>query len=341
MKPCFENLVALSRTDCECYDLEEIVQKTNFGLFLDEHEGIDLQLIQNALKCGEDLQKNYNRIYENALNFLESDLQVEISNQYKQRYSTYVGRIGERKYSRTVPASTLAGIKLDTTNAEGASIVLKAIHFYFANTGELTLSVYKNGEKLEDDYTVTIDTSAVLFELPSPLILPITENGIRNEYHLFYETNGLQPMDNKTTCNCSGIENARKKYLTPKGVSGETFETLKDNSTYAYGMSLEVTISCSIDNLVCGFMLDSTFERRFAIAQWYKMAVLTIEALFASREINFDTFSDRDYLYGRNNKFAKEYSGIVTWLSENTNIHESNCFICNSNKVMSMGKNLI
>lgn len=218
---------------------------------------------------------------------------------------------------------------------------MSTIYLYFANTGSLTLEIYKNGEKLDDDYDINIDSTSVKFDLPSPLILPITENGVRNEYHFLYAPGSLQPMNNKTSCGCSGIESNRKKFLTPVGVIGTDIDNLSTNSNFAYGLSLEVVVSCSIDNIICEFMIDTVFERRFAMAQWYKMGVLIIEALFASREINFDTFTDREYLYGRRSKFDKQYRNLVLWLSENTTINQSNCFVCDSTKVMKMGKNLI
>ncbi|MGG5486259.1 hypothetical protein [Gaetbulibacter sp. PBL-D1] len=342
MKYCYENLVGLSRTECDCYEVDEALTKSTQGLWLDELEGIDMEVIKNALKCGEELSDNFEKIYNNAINFLESELQVEISNHYQQKHKAYVGRIGERKFSQTLATSTYSGLKLDTKHIEGASIIVKKVMLYFANTGTLTLEVYKNGEKLDDDYEITIDAvGGVVHELESPLILPIVENGEKNEYMFVYETGSLQPYNTKTSCGCSGVESVRKKYITPVGVKGATIEGLDNVSNYSFGLSLDVVISCSIDSLICDFLVDSVFERRFAMALWYKMGVLTIEDLFASRDINFDTFSDREYLYGRKRKFEKNFSSLVMWLAENSTIHNSNCFVCNTQKKVSMGGKLI
>lgn len=341
MKPCFENLVGLSRSECECFDdIDPELSKSKLKLWLDELEGIDLELIQNAIQCGDDLEKNFEKIYSNGVNFLESDIQVAISESYKQRNKPFVGIIGELKFDRPIATENMVGLKLKTQHVDGASIVVKSINLFFQNTGNIILQVYKNDQKL-GEYPIEILNKRQLFEFPLPLNLPIVENGMRNEYYFVYEANTMQPMNNKTSCGCQGVEQIRSKFLVPSGVKGTAFINLINDPQWAYGLSLNAVISCSIDNLICEFMVDTTFERRAGMALWYKMGVLLIEKLFASRSINFDTFTDREYLYTRKKKFESLYTNLVMWLAENSRINESNCFVCDSTKVMKMGKILI
>ncbi len=341
MKSCFEGLVGLSQLECECFTVAAAQKESSLNLFVDDLEGIDLELIQNAIGCGDTLEQSFDKMYGSAVNFFESDLQVGISENFRQKNKAYIGKIGETKFSSPISTSTYVGMKLKTNHVDGASIVVNSINFYFNNTGEIILQVYKNDELLSTEYTIPIVAQSTNYPLPEPLILPIVENGIRNDYYFVYAVGTMQPMNNKTSCSCSGIEEVRSKFLTAQGVKGPTFEDLDIDSNYAYGMSLNVLISCSIDNLVCGFMDDDVFLRRTGMALWYKMGVLFIEKVFASRKINFDTFSDREYLYTRKKKFESNYSNLVMWLSENSRITESNCFICDTRKVMTMGKNLI
>lgn len=340
MKTCFEGLVGLSQSECECYTVDAELKESSLNLFVDELEGIDLQLIQNAIKCGEDLSQNFEKLQNNAFNFFQSDLQVAIADSYKQNYKPFTGKLGETKNSATIPSGSFIGLKLDTKHVEGAAIILNSINLFFYNSGTVTLQVYKNDELLDDEYIIEVTPGTTKHTLTTPLILPIYENGIKNEYYFVYDGTGLQPMNNKVSCGCQGVEQLRGKFLTLRGVYGTSIDnyTTKD---YAYGLSLNVSISCSIDNMLCDFMMDDTFNRRAGMAIWYKLGVLMIEKLFASREINFDTFSDREYLYGRRNKFEKNYKNIILWLSENTTIDNSNCFVCDSTKTMTMGKNLI
>lgn len=341
MKACLEGLVGLSQTECECYTIEDdSLKESSLGLFVDDLEGIDLELIQNAIKCGDTLSTNFEKLYNNAVNFFESDLQIAISESYKQKHSPFIGKIGETKYTNVTPINTFVGLKLDTKYVDGAAIILNSINLFFDNSGTVSLQVYKNDETFGTPYSIPVTQGNTLHKLPTPLILPIYENGIKNNYYFVYNGAGLQPMDNKTSCGCAGVEQLRGKFLTAKGVFGTSINSYSTKE-YAYGLSLNVTISCSIDNMLCDFMVDSTFKRMAGQAIWWKLGVLMIEKLFASREINFDTFSDREYLYGRKNKFEKNYKNIILWLSENTTINNSNCFICDSTKVMTMGKILM
>lgn len=342
MKECLEGLVGLSRTDCECFSsLPEAVKESSLNLFVDELEGIDLQVIENALNCGDDLGDDFETMYENAVNLFEVDLQVAISETYKQKFKPYIGKAGELKYSKVVSTSALGGIKLDTNYVDGASIVVKAINLLFNASGTVTLKVYKNDEELEDlEQEIVVASGKTTHTLPTPFNLPIVENGIQNDYFFVYETAGLQPYDNKTSCGCSGVEQLRGKFLTVRGVTGSDIDNLATNS-YAYGISLDLVVSCSIDNLLCEFMVENTFMRMAGQALWYKLGVLTIESLFASRQINFDTFSDREYLYGRKSKFDKNYKNIIAWLADNTTINSSNCFVCNPINKSIVGKILL
>lgn len=341
MKTCFEGLVALSQTECDCYDIDAALKESSLNLFLDDHEAIDLQLIQNAIGCGEELETSFEKIYNSAVNFFESDLQAAISENYRQRYSPYVGRIGERKFDKALPLNTLMGMKLETNNVDSASIVIKTISLFFDAPGNINLMVYKNDEKLETEYPIAVVEGITEYELESPLNLIISANGLKNDYFFVYTSDGPKPMNNKNSCSCSAIESVRGKFLKSKGVSGALFSTLKVDSTYAYGISINASISCSIETILCDFTVDTLFNRRVGLALWYKMGALMIEKLFASREINYDTMSDREYLYGRKGKYEKDYKSIVLWLSENTLIKNSNCFVCDSTKTITMGKNLI
>jgi len=338
MKECFENLVGLSQLDCECYDFDASLKSSDLGLFLDEHEGIDLELIKNALGCGNDLEQIFNSIYARAVNFFESDLQVEISQSHKQKYPPFIGKIGERKYDKAYRQSTLSGLKLETRNIDSASIVVKSMNLYFDSPGNIQLQIYKNNETFGDAIDIAVIEGVTKHTFSTVLNLPISEDGVNNDYYFLYTSDGPKPMNNKTSCSCNGIESVRGKFLKPKGVYGTEFYDLSIDSTYAYGISLDATISCSIDPMLCDFMVDHLFNRRAGIVLWYKMGVLTIEEVFASRNINYDTMSDREYLYGRKKKYEKEYKNLVMWLAENTTITQSNCFVCNNNKRMTMGK---
>src|SRR5690606_28036467 len=153
------------------------------------------------------------------------------------------------------------GLKLDTKHVEGAAIILNSINLFFNNSGTVTLQVYKNDELLDDEYVIEVTPGTTSHQLETPLMLPIYENGIKNDYYFVYDGTGLQPMNNKVSCGCQGVEQLRGKFLTLRGVYGTSIDNYTTKE-YAYGLSLNVSISCSIDNMLCDFMLDDTFQRR-------------------------------------------------------------------------------
>lgn len=343
MKQCLDKLVGLSRTECECIKIDSELRESKYNLFVDELEGIDLELINNSLGCGEELEDNFEKMYETATSFFETDLQVELGLHYKQRHSPYTGRIGEQKYSGALNVTeSLLGLKLSTKKITGATAVINQILLYFNNTGQINLKVYQGKDVLLKEYTgINVVNGTTTFNLPEPLVLPLTTYGHSEEYYFVYELPpGLKPMNNETKCGCHGIESVRGVFLSPSGVKGTTMYDLK-TSSQAMGLSLNATIGCSIENNLCELISPELIKRKVAIALWYKMGVLTLEKLFGSREINYDTISNGEYLYTRKKKFESLYKSIVEWLGENVELTDSDCFICNTNKQMSIGKILI
>lgn len=339
MKDCLTGLVGLSQSDCECYNAELTpeLKLSPFGLFIDDLEGIDMELIKNAVGCGDTLEENFTKIYNSSIILFESDLQVAIAENYKQKFKPYTGRVGEKKYDKPISVMPLAGIKLDTQYVEGASIIVNSVDLYFNAAGTINLQVYKN-EELLDTIAIDVVEGKTNHAFETPLKLPIVENGERNEYYFVYAPGALLPMNNKISCGCGGIESVRGKFFKPYGVKGSDFETLGTDTNHAFGISLNVLVSCSVDNILCDLTVNNTFYVRLAMAVWYKLGVKVIEELFSSREINFDTFSDREYLYTRKKKFEANYKNLILWLSENADIQYSNCFVCNSSTKMTMGK---
>ncbi|AVR47255.1 hypothetical protein C7S20_19465 [Christiangramia fulva] len=340
MKECLEGLVGLSKSDCPCYTIDDpAVKESTMGLFLDDLEGIDLEIVQIALKCGEDLVDNFNNLYSKAAFKLETDLQVAIADNYRQKYNPYNGRIGEKKFDKPIAVQPLVGLKLDTKYVEGASIVIKSVDLYFNAAGTITLQVWKNDEHLTDyDETINVVDGKTSHNYTTPLNLPIVENYEKNDYYFVYAPGALQPMNNKYSCGCQGVESVRGNFLKPYGVKGADFDSLSIDNTYAFGISLNAVISCSIDSLLCDFTIDDKFYRMLAIALWYKMGELLIEEFFGSREISFDAFSNREFMDKQRYRFRANCKNSIDWMAENSAIYQSNCFICNPQTRATMGK---
>ena len=51
---CFENIIGLSRTDCECVEARPVdAGVTESGLYLDELDGLTIRMAEAKRDCGE------------------------------------------------------------------------------------------------------------------------------------------------------------------------------------------------------------------------------------------------------------------------------------------------
>ena len=98
---CFENIIGLSRTDCECVEDRPVSAGTSAsGLYLDELEGLSIRLADTKRDCGESsLWTMMARARENAVKDMVSDILACLNREAAIRRRSGSAIVGDTKKS--------------------------------------------------------------------------------------------------------------------------------------------------------------------------------------------------------------------------------------------------
>ncbi|MDV7400113.1 hypothetical protein RZS08_52340, partial [Arthrospira platensis SPKY1] len=98
---CFENVIGITQTDCECYgDIES--QESLSGLYLDQL--VELADVFQLVDCqnGSDVSEVISNSIEQAKQEFLADFNANILNRFKIRRNIFSGVIGKPTYKRTM-----------------------------------------------------------------------------------------------------------------------------------------------------------------------------------------------------------------------------------------------
>lgn len=94
-------------------------------------------------------------------------------------------------------------------------------------------------------------------------------------------------------------------------------------------------IECKVGNLVCKeFDKDDGIAISVAWALLYQTGISVVTSILSSNEVNRYTMLKKEHLMGIRNHYKKEYAILISWLKENININDSDCFICRDNSIV-------
>ena len=360
---CLENIIGLSQTECPCYDdnkpADADVSKS--GLFLDELEGLTLQLIGSDVECGDEgVWSKMEKAVKIARNTLRTDVLGAITEFASTRRSTFMGKIGQLK-SKTiiVPQTNYMGIKLNTYDIKGGEFTLKGITTWMDQTAMFDVYIYNNvdqdplliipnieslaGQKKENPLAADPNLTFPLYSVDL-----CGDNGESSqlEYYIVYQPIGFNPRDNKIECGCARREEWTK-WVDADGITGDDVSTTElreamPESDRANGLILDVVINCATANLICGgenedldYMNDPT-ARVIANCIQLKAGEVLINDILSSGNINRFTMMSRESLYGKRNHYAKEYGYRIDWLGENMSIEGNDCLGCQDNRIQNV-----
>lgn len=340
---CFENIIGISRTDCECFSDEfnsgAAISKS--GLYMDELSESPFKLsdIKAGMSLCDGLQVKMEKARANAITYFREALFRGMSAKYSQSAEPYSGYIGGHAFTKNFSVGAdYAGIVLNAKKMHGATLTLKQIDTYFAQTSSFNVSVYVDDVLME---TIPVESTAgekKMNELSTPLQLPLTdENGTPYRYKIVYQTDGLTPKDNTIGCGC-GHESKLDKFFQRSGV---IFNDINQISTtgYAYGLSLVVNVSCGSDEIICSAYGNDAFFKVTAEAAIQRKAVeFLIIDLLSSKVINRETMTNREAMAANKAYLHNKFKNDVQWLAENMKIPAGGCFACNpQQKTISIG----
>lgn len=356
---CFENIIGLSRTDCECFD-ENTFNVSNSNIFLDELEGLELNKIKGAADCGKgSLWQLMDTARTNAIESYIGDMNAGLFQKYQLKRQAFKGAIGgsRAKGSLTIN-NTYAGLRIFCGDIVSGKLTITGINTYFTGTGVLTLYLYNNNNELLN--TISVNTQANTFKhnpLAANIELELHDKYTENiEYYLFYQYDpNNKPKANTVACGCDGFKpvfNVSKPYCYQTQTNkrygwanwlmcgGITFDTIDfeceesqygNVGNYMNGLSLDVELSCDVSEVLC----DDTFDFvtnplaiSTALAIRYRAGQFLIGDILSSANVNRYTMMDGSLLQKWYMEYGNKYKEQLDWAIPTIDITANDCLEC-------------
>jgi len=180
--PCYGNIIGLSRTQCVCDTVPESASESDSGLWMDELEGMSLNLAESAADCkrGNVWELMEVSRYE-AVEAFKTDLLSCIRSEAAIKRSAFNGVIGDaRKANKWISLNnTYHGFRLKFADIQGGYAKLRRIGVYFNISDTFDIEIYDNISEAPID---TISVTTVAGELTWIDITPVIDFDINNPY---------------------------------------------------------------------------------------------------------------------------------------------------------------
>lgn len=353
---CYESIVGLTRTDCECYEnLPDYAADSLSGLYIDELIG--LSFIQSLTNCdnGNDLFLNIEKARDNAITTFQADTNALLLQNFKVRRNPFYGGIGRAVSNNNVSLNTgeYLGVRMYCDNVKSGVLYIKSIGALFQDTGAIALTIYNNlGETIG---TYALSTSANLHtQTTVDLELPLHSDYIDHlEYFFVYQYDGLiRPKVNDIKCSCGRFKPVfdcnnpyfRTKHETTYGwadwlmVGGVKSASLPDFTdmscgcnNYMYGLTFQVELRCKISEVLCLDQLDfegNPLAAAIAIAIQNKSGEVLGNWFLQSGNLNRWTLINAEQLALDVARFQKTYNDMIQYIVASADITQNDCLAC-------------
>lgn len=364
--PCYGNIIGLSRTQCVCDTVPSSASESDSGLYMDELEGMSLNLAESAADCkrGNVWELMETARYE-AVEAFKTDLLSCIRSEAAIKRSPFNGVIGDpKKANKWINlTNTYHGFRLNFADIQGGYAKARRIGVYFNITDTFDIEIYDNISQAPID---TISVTTVAGELTWIDISPVIDFDINSpygmggmEYDFIYQpTGGIKARNTVVSCGCGGYQPrwdlAHPQYLAVGnkgnygwaayamaiGIKGNDLTTRADWTTTneTQGILLDMQFGCDTSKTICNGELDyvnNPFALAMAHAVRYKADAVLIAKILTTGNINRYSLLDGEVLSGMMNRFNAEYNDrVFRYLCpqiarpENLNTY-SDCFTCN------------
>lgn len=342
---CFENIIKLSRTECECFDDDKPVNY-NAGqseVYLDELDGLSLDLISGGANCEEgNIWDMMAKARTNAEIRFKADLMSCIEDNFIPKRPNYSGIIGQISHNASLNISyTKAGYVIKPHTIVGGKLTIKRIGLIMNASTAIQVQVYDNDENKTTpiaQYTINSVANDVAYAtLNTPLELPLWSKNVSDtRYYLVYTIAGFQPRNNGPGCiPCSGGTKrvTYQNWLDVNGIMGNgTDYTSFTETSELNGVVIDGVLTCDGSRVICSDEYPIDFNTgkgmQMAYAVRFAAAESLLEMILASKEINIYTTRDRESLYGKRNHYRKQYEDWITYLCGNMPIINNDCWAC-------------
>ena len=357
MSDCLENIIGLSRTECECLTdqlptgSDEIsdYNVSNSGIFMDELPGFNINVASGADDCATGgIWDRMNRARSNAILDYKTQLLACIGKNYKPKINNFNGLLGEPTFKGTSSFSVAyAGMKITPVHVKGGFIYVKRIGVIVNQTTNVNVKIYSNKDGYTELFSSTISVNAdqiTYGTLTTPLELPMwDDNGLDIRYFVLMELNGtFQPKKNKASCGCGNRKNEQPYlgWLSINGVSGSDLNDVTNFQTNdkLNGIVLDVDVKCKTSEVICSSQYPMDFENdpnalSTAYAIRYRANAIVYADLLGSDNINRFTMMNRDDMARSVGEWNEKFMSWVDYVCQNTNnLNENDCWVCKEGK---------
>lgn len=352
---CYQYIVGISRTNCNCYDIPDDASTSLSGLYIDELES--LAQISASLTCenNNDVWEQFEKSRQIAITTFQADTNALLMKGFKLRRQPFSGAIGRAlaKINVASVSGEYYGVRMYCANVKSGVLVIKNIGTMFTQTGTIDVHIYNNLGELID--TVTVDTEAGKHKLNTVSIeLPLHSPYIENlEYYFIYQATANVARANDLKCTCGSFKpvfNIDKPYfynlqldknygwsnwLMAAGYHSPTIPEAglctRTSNNSMYGLTFEVDLKCKISEVLCYDSLDfesNNIAGAMAIAIQHKWAVILASWLVSTEVLNRFNVIDNERLLADIEKWNQTYIDMITFISKEANISVNDCLVC-------------
>lgn len=352
-----QGVVGISRKQCECLDYDDFPPdgtESLSGLFVDELPNLNMYFVNKAGGC-TDVWYKCTEAYYDSVERLRQDIMMRVMDTRRMKWSAFGGDIGSRKFSSAlIPLKSLAGVRVYCNDISDGEFVLRKIGALFSHTGTVTVYVVSLEDLTTPIAMYDVATAAgkyTVTTLSTPLHLPLSSDMYENmEYYVYYETAGLQPLNNTVGCGCGGVrwcfdtlhpcfaspdatKDAWRQYLMIGGVQADTagdFDTVTAVN-HMYGLVLNGTFGCNPTGILCTDTVDWASDPvYFAVAHAlrYRIGITLIEYVLTSAEINRFTMMNREGMALIADGYEARYKELLSYIGKTMDVSQSGCFEC-------------
>jgi len=349
---CFDNIIGLSRTECECYpEVSSTASLSN--IYLDELE--PLSKISDNLDCdkGKDLWLYLDRARDTAITTFLADANAMLLKYYRVKRQPYIGSIGRatKKSLLTLTSGNYYGVRLHLADVVSGEFKVTNIGGVFGSTGAINILVYNNLNEHIGTYPINV-TAGQHSRNTVDITLPTHNAYVDNlEYFFIYQLGSITPYNNDIKCNCGKFKpyfdtNRPYFYTQTDGygwanyamVGGFASSDISDLSELSattnnlmYGLTLDVEFRCRVNEVFCRDSMDfvaNPLALAIAFAIRYKAGEILLHDILRSTKINRATLVDADQAKEDINFFSQRYTDMLTYIIDSINIKGNDCFEC-------------
>lgn len=346
---CFENIIGLSRTTCNCVDTPPAgYNQSTSTLFLDELDGIFLDMVQAAKDCNKgNLWDMMAWAREEGIGAAKVELLACLARGTEHQRPYFGGTIGDGLFNsnESNTGKTFAGQAWNLINAKGAFLSIKRIGTAFTTTtaGGITLNIHDDLDSTAL-YSIPLDTEANKLKWTTTtgikIPLDVAHKAFKTLFFTYAVDPAMVPKEMKYSCGCGSLggtnlwswshpiwkmipePNMRYNWLhwlTATGIK-TTAGALSSSTTFSThgtlaGLIFDIEITCETGDIICKDSydnLDPAISTVMAHAIRYKSAAFLYSQILSTPNLTRYTSKNRQYVEDKRLEWLDEFDKRIT-----------------------------